>query len=40
MRRILESLSLRQHGYPPDEQEAATATALAQAELLCADWAG
>jgi type I restriction enzyme R subunit len=26
-------------GYPPDLQEEATKTVLAQAELLCADWA-
>jgi hypothetical protein len=25
--------------YPPDLQEEATKTVLAQAELLCADWA-
>ena len=30
---------LRKHGYPPDKQEKATQTVLAQAELLCADWA-
>jgi len=30
---------LRKHGYPPDKQEQATQTVLAQAELLCADWA-
>ena len=29
---------LRKHGYPPDKQEKATATVLAQAELLCKDW--
>jgi hypothetical protein len=27
-------------GYPPDKQEKATQTVLAQAELLCRDWAG
>lgn len=37
--RILVKRVLCQHGYPPDKQEAATATVLAQAELLCADWA-
>jgi len=31
---------LRKHGYPPDKQEKATQTVLAQAELLCKDWAG
>lgn len=36
--RIMVKRILRQHGYPPDKQEAATATVLAQAELLCADW--
>lgn len=30
---------LRKHGYPPDKQEKATLTVLAQAELLCKDWA-
>jgi len=30
---------LRKHGYPPDKQEKATQTVLAQAELLCKDWA-
>ncbi len=29
---------LRKHGYPPDLEEEATKTVLAQAELLCADW--
>jgi hypothetical protein len=29
---------LRAHGYPPDKQEQATLTVLAQAELLCKDW--
>lgn len=30
---------LRKHGYPPDLAEEATQTVLAQAEVLCADWA-
>jgi type I restriction enzyme, R subunit len=30
---------LRAHGYPPDKQEQATLTVLAQAELLGKDWA-
>ena len=30
---------LRKYGYPPDKQAEATETVLAQAELLCADWA-
>jgi type I restriction enzyme R subunit len=31
---------LRQHGYPPDEQEKATQTVLEQAETRCEHWAG
>ncbi|MDQ3314901.1 MAG: DUF3387 domain-containing protein [Verrucomicrobiota bacterium] len=30
---------LRKHGYPPDLEEEATKTVLAQAELLCHGWA-
>lgn len=30
---------LKKHGYPPDLQEEATKTVLAQAELLSAIWA-
>jgi type I restriction enzyme R subunit len=30
---------LRAHGYPPDKQERATLTVLAQAELIAKDWA-
>ena len=30
---------LRQYGYPPDLQEAATKTVLEQAELLATEWA-
>jgi type I restriction enzyme, R subunit len=30
---------LRAHGYPPDKQEQATLTVLAQAELIARDWA-
>jgi type I restriction enzyme R subunit len=30
---------LRRHGYPPDKQENATQTVLAQAELIARDWA-
>ena len=30
---------LSKHGYPPDLQDEATKTVLAQAELLCANWA-
>ena len=29
---------LNKHGYPPDLQEEAVKTVLAQAELLCAEW--
>jgi type I restriction enzyme R subunit len=36
--RIMVRRILRKHGYPPDLQEEATKTVLAQAELLCADW--
>jgi type I restriction enzyme R subunit len=31
---------LRAHGYPPDKQESATQTVLAQAELIAKDWVG
>ena len=31
--------NLKGLGYPPDLQDAAVKTVLAQAELLCADWA-
>ncbi|HSH39263.1 MAG TPA: type I restriction enzyme endonuclease domain-containing protein [Chthoniobacterales bacterium] len=37
--KVLVKRILRKHGYPPDLQEEATKTVLAQAELLCADWA-
>ena len=30
---------LRQHGYPPDKQNAATRTVLEQAEVLSVGWA-
>jgi type I restriction enzyme, R subunit len=30
---------LRKHGYPPDKQEKATLTVLAQAEVIAQDWA-
>jgi type I restriction enzyme, R subunit len=30
---------LSKYGYPPDLQDDAVKTVLAQAELLCADWA-
>lgn len=34
--RVMVKRVLRQYGYPPDKQEAATRTVLEQAELLCA----
>lgn len=37
--RTLVKRILRKYGYPPDKQEKATQTVLAQAELLCKDWA-
>ena len=36
--KVMVKKILRKHGYPPDLQEEATKTVLAQAELLCADW--
>lgn len=38
--KVLVKRILRKHGYPPDLEEEATKTVLAQAELLCAEWAG
>jgi type I restriction enzyme, R subunit len=38
--RVLVKRILRQHGYPPDLQEAAVQTVLLQAELLSAHWSG
>ncbi|RMF52880.1 MAG: DUF3387 domain-containing protein, partial [Bacteroidetes bacterium] len=37
LRRLVKRL-LRQYNYPPDKQEKATETVLAQAELLCESW--
>jgi type I restriction enzyme R subunit len=37
--RVLVKRILRKHGYPPDKQEKATQTVLAQAELLSEGWA-
>ena len=37
--KVLVKRILKKHGYPPDLQEEATKTVLAQAELLCSDWA-
>jgi type I restriction enzyme R subunit len=36
--RVIVKRILRKHGYPPDKQEAATATVLQQAELLSEYW--
>ena len=36
--RVMVKRILRKYGYPPDKQESATQTVLAQAELICADW--
>lgn len=37
--KVMVKRILRKHGYPPDLQDEAVKTVLAQAELLCADWA-
>jgi type I restriction enzyme, R subunit len=37
--RVIVKRILRKYGYPPDKQEKATQTVLAQAEALSADWA-
>jgi type I restriction enzyme R subunit len=37
--KVMVKRILKKHGYPPDLQDEATKTVLAQAELLCADWA-
>jgi type I restriction enzyme R subunit len=37
--RVMVKRILRKYKYPPDKQEKATQTVLAQAELLCGDWA-
>jgi len=36
--RVMVKRILNKYGYPPDLQEEAVRTVLAQAELLCADW--
>jgi len=36
--RVMGKRVLREHGYPPDKQEAATVTVLEQAEVICRDW--
>ena len=38
--RVMVRRILREYGYPPDFQEEAVKTVLAQAELVCADWEG
>ncbi len=38
--RVMVRRILREYGYPPDLQEDAVKTVLAQAELVCADWEG
>ena len=37
--RVMVKKILKKYGYPPDLQDEATKTVLAQAEVLCADWA-
>ncbi len=37
--RVMVKRILNRFGYPPDLQDAAVQTVLAQARLLCADWA-
>jgi type I restriction enzyme, R subunit len=37
--KVMVKRILKRHGYPPDLQDQAVKTVLAQAELLCADWA-
>lgn len=37
--KVMVKRILNKHGYPPDLQDEAVQTVLAQAELLCADWA-
>jgi type I restriction enzyme, R subunit len=36
--KVMVKRILKKYGYPPDLQDAAVQTVLAQAELLCADW--
>ncbi|HMS16888.1 MAG TPA: DUF3387 domain-containing protein, partial [Planctomycetota bacterium] len=37
--RVMVKRILNKYGYPPDLQDEAVKTVLAQAELLCAEWA-
>jgi type I restriction enzyme R subunit len=36
--KVMVKRILKKHGYPPDLQEEAAKTVLAQTELLCANW--
>ena len=36
--KVMVKRILKKHGYPPDLQDEAVKTVLAQAELLCAQW--
>ena len=36
--RVMVKRTLKRHGYPPDKQENATQTVLAQAEVLSEGW--
>jgi type I restriction enzyme, R subunit len=36
--KVMVKRILKKHGYPPDLQDEAVKTVLAQAELLCAEW--
>jgi type I restriction enzyme R subunit len=36
--KVMVKRILNKHGYPPDLQEEAAKTVLAQAESLCAEW--
>ena len=36
--KVMVKRTLNKHGCPPDLQEEAVKTVLAQAELLCAEW--
>jgi type I restriction enzyme R subunit len=38
--KVMVKRILNKYGYPPDLQDQAVRTVLAQAELLCADWVG
>ena len=38
--RVIIKRILRKYGYPPDKQEKATLTVIAQAELIAKDWVG